>query len=694
MTHTYIFDFESNNYIVMVRDAQGNSVSVNPDAVPENEEPYSLPAQMDRVYKNPQFQHFGLKMTIENFELDAWKGAIDVKCWDSTGKDLGVTAKTNYNTVGFSSLEAPAEDSVLTTFSDDDALLFDRSAHMCEGKLSDTYRSSTFSGNSSLISANFDDASGRGASDGVLRYEWTGGIAAGSVYFGGGPDKAALGAGGTLKLRLYVSAPETAKLRLSLLPFTNTAVSFENGAPFVDLITPEGTGVAEAARSAGKFVDVSFSAEQLAKLTDGQDTFKGFTIFSQRLDSGAEAAAAYFDKVMYSKPADLSFCSENGATLASENVSTGSTLKELGISFPEASGIGWTRTQNGTDFFTENSVIDGNLILYAKAGREGSYAALAGVYYHETSGGYFELKEDKSVASGFAGFAYASYLFCDDGYVVFGDGTYAGVNASGSILLGGREYKKATKTHRLSFYADGEPVGETSVPENAAGYAIANPRKPYYTFVGWMLDGEAYDFSVAVRGDLRLDAEYRFNHVEDYAPYLKGYYDRATGTLINLKAEGKATVVIGGKKEQTDYRISDDGTLLLDDEKYVVNEYSLVGENTFLFLRADYKVVFDMNGGGEEKTVTATSENDYLIAEPEAPQRTGYTFRGWKTAKGEKFDFSVPITSSATLFADWEYVQGEMPEESGCSSSVSGAAALSGMIAAIAAAAKKRRKSK
>lgn len=366
-----MFDFVNNFYIVMVRDANGNNVSTNPDAVPESGGAYWLPAQTPRTYTNPHSQHFGLKMTIENVEYDSFKSAFNIKCWDSTGKDLGMTVKTNYNDVTISSLERPTAESVLTSFSRTDSLLFDRSAHMCESRILEDYRSATFSGYSSLINADADEIAGKGASDGVLRYELVSntqmGIAAGSVWFGNPLTKEEIAAGGTLKLRLYCSAPETETLRLSLLPFTNTAVTFENDAPFIDLINEKGTGIAEAIRKSDKFIDVSLSAEQLAKLVDGQDALKGFTVFSQR-KSGLENATVYFDKVVFSNAAQLSFYSEGGSLLESKGVSTGNTLKELEIAFPSTTGIGWTKTKGGTDFFTENTVIDGDLSLLVKTG--------------------------------------------------------------------------------------------------------------------------------------------------------------------------------------------------------------------------------------------------------------------------------------------------------------------------------------
>jgi uncharacterized repeat protein (TIGR02543 family) len=64
-------------------------------------------------------------------------------------------------------------------------------------------------------------------------------------------------------------------------------------------------------------------------------------------------------------------------------------------------------------------------------------------------------------------------------------------------------------------------------------------------------------------------------------------------------------------------------------------------------------VTFDSQGGG---AVTAQTVNSGSTAtRPEDPTRAGYTFNGWFTAAtgGSRYDFTSPVTSSFTLYAQW-----------------------------------------
>ena len=75
-----------------------------------------------------------------------------------------------------------------------------------------------------------------------------------------------------------------------------------------------------------------------------------------------------------------------------------------------------------------------------------------------------------------------------------------------------------------------------------------------------------------------------------------------------------------------------------------------------------YTVNFDSNGGStvESETVEADKDGNYIVKEPDAPARDGYTFEGWYTdetdenGSGDQFDFSKGITSDTDLYAAWK----------------------------------------
>ena len=64
-------------------------------------------------------------------------------------------------------------------------------------------------------------------------------------------------------------------------------------------------------------------------------------------------------------------------------------------------------------------------------------------------------------------------------------------------------------------------------------------------------------------------------------------------------------------------------------------------------------VTFDSQGGSD--VASRNVDVNTLVAEPDAPTRSGYSFRGWYTAAsgGEEWDFSTPVTGDMTLYARW-----------------------------------------
>ena len=64
-------------------------------------------------------------------------------------------------------------------------------------------------------------------------------------------------------------------------------------------------------------------------------------------------------------------------------------------------------------------------------------------------------------------------------------------------------------------------------------------------------------------------------------------------------------------------------------------------------------VTFDSQGGSD--VASRNVEVNTPVAEPDAPTRSGYSFRGWYTAAsgGEEWDFSAPVTEDMTLYARW-----------------------------------------
>ena len=81
-------------------------------------------------------------------------------------------------------------------------------------------------------------------------------------------------------------------------------------------------------------------------------------------------------------------------------------------------------------------------------------------------------------------------------------------------------------------------------------------------------------------------------------------------------------------------------------------------------------------------TVTVDS-GDYFLAAPEQnPTKDGYTFVGWKTGKGESYDFGNRVTESIILYADFKPNAEHKDPEGGCGGSFSVGTAGIALLAA------------
>ena len=106
----------------------------------------------------------------------------------------------------------------------------------------------------------------------------------------------------------------------------------------------------------------------------------------------------------------------------------------------------------------------------------------------------------------------------------------------------------------------------------------------------------------------------------------------------------------------------------------------VIGETTYKKLLS-YTVKFV----ADEKvlnTVTVDS-GDYFLAAPEQnPTKDGYTFVGWKTGKGESYDFGNRVTESIILYADFKPNAEHKDPEGGCNGSFSVGTAGIALLAA------------
>jgi uncharacterized repeat protein (TIGR02543 family) len=83
-----------------------------------------------------------------------------------------------------------------------------------------------------------------------------------------------------------------------------------------------------------------------------------------------------------------------------------------------------------------------------------------------------------------------------------------------------------------------------------------------------------------------------------------------------------------------------------------VKGLKVVASKTFT-INSAYTVTFDTQDGN---TTTASVKSGTKAAQPDAPEREGYTFAGWYTDKActKAYDFDTLVSANVTLYAKWD----------------------------------------
>ena len=171
----------------------------------------------------------------------------------------------------------------------------------------------------------------------------------------------------------------------------------------------------------------------------------------------------------------------------------------------------------------------------------------------------------------------------------------------------------------VTFDTDGGSAVESqTVASGRKAVRPADPVRTGYTFAGWYLDGEVYDFDTPVTTDLTLTAHWTANQYtitfdtaggSEIAPITQDY-----GTPITAPADPTRNgyTFVGWSPALPAAMPAENMTVTA---QWTVNQYT---------------ITFDTAGGSAIAPIT----QDYgtAITAPAAPIRTGYTFAGWSPA--------------------------------------------------------------
>ena len=218
-----------------------------------------------------------------------------------------------------------------------------------------------------------------------------------------------------------------------------------------------------------------------------------------------------------------------------------------------------------------------------------------------------------------------------------------------------------------------ETDGGTTIPNQIIekGNKVAKPIDPVkdgYTFAGWFLDDEIYDFDEIVDNNIELKAKWEKikdtnsdnnnnnnNKPTITTPTVKKYtvtFNSSGGSAVSSQ-----TVTEGGKVSKPSNPTRNGYTFvgwtlngnIYDFNSAVNNNITLVAkwnEN----VKKKYTITFNSDGGTIVSSQTVTEGGK--VSRPSDPTKSGYNFVGW-TLNGVSYDFNSIVNGNITLTAKW-----------------------------------------
>ena len=237
----------------------------------------------------------------------------------------------------------------------------------------------------------------------------------------------------------------------------------------------------------------------------------------------------------------------------------------------------------------------------------------------------------------------------------------------------------ALNSYTVTFDTDGgSAVDAQTVAHGATAEAPAEPIKVGYAFIGWTLNGEAYDFATPVTADITLTATYELN-MPDLSALAGTWTGKEQYMTVNysyefvITADGITAIYYNGSTDVTmviNYVLFEDGVLTINysaasnegvDMVFTVSDGNGIMTAPAgalaqqLVMKKQYTVIFEWGNyegsGSNNPTEKTVSHGDTVSAASKS--WTGHEIEGWYL-DGVLFDFEAPITGNITLVANWK----------------------------------------
>lgn len=227
-----------------------------------------------------------------------------------------------------------------------------------------------------------------------------------------------------------------------------------------------------------------------------------------------------------------------------------------------------------------------------------------------------------------------------------GDGTYLAVSRDNGTL-----YKIRRSGDKLTL--EGKPVAfaaiSTSTPavSNGLAYVCGMDIEGYGTLS--VIDLSTMSVKKSIRADKGESKSTPLVSVQGNDTYVYFTCNALPGGVYAYKLGDDAAQMMFTPDAK--YREYCTASIICDEKGnlYYANDsgrlFKLAGAES-------WRVAFDVQGGSY--VAPRYVAKNKMVSEPAAPTRDGYTFLGWYTAEGEKWDFAKDVvTADMTLYAKW-----------------------------------------
>ena len=208
----------------------------------------------------------------------------------------------------------------------------------------------------------------------------------------------------------------------------------------------------------------------------------------------------------------------------------------------------------------------------------------------------------------------------------------------------------------VTFLDDDRKTVLYTVPDVVHHSAVSEPKTPVkvgFDFINWTdIDGEDYNFSTPVLGDLTLVAVFTENNAKHTVTFLDDNQETVLYTVPDVIHN--SVVSEPENPIKAGYKFSG---WTLDNESYdfstpVIENLTLVASWVPM---ANVTVTFDAGDGSPTPDPQEINYNSAAIEPDFAPIRAGYKFSGW-TLDNESYDFSILVIGDLDLAAAYTAV--------------------------------------